>query len=559
MGTDMDLLYSGSNFSSKEISFIKSDSDAISDSDFTPKQYLSDSLFEQDGSNNQWLINLDTFIKELLLKLDQRGLSEESDTILGKQFTCAVVRLRCEDGGADGGHGFRGADLSDPSMEMALSTGSIRQELCHGQNSHIREALVDAINSAIPHQSGIWQWLSESTLIIAIWGDPFLAEETVRDLIRLISTTPETVCHAGAARFPFMDLLPKMVAYNAVKALDHSAFFGPGVLTFFDDVTQNIYGDRLYQFGKIEEAAIEYEKGLEIRDDNINLLNSLGVCYSLMNRLEPALDRFKKAIELKQSNILQQKGLELRSDAESQSQPAGKQKRSHIGQDDSEFMLLYNAALISNLMDDVGNGISYIKKATEINRCVFEAELTAGILMLKAHMPEDALIHLDHAASLNPESAMVHRILGELYLHTALPSKAVHEYSRSVRLNPFDACALSGLAKAFEVQNKNLDIALDLALHSLIISPDNPWFRMRLARIYMKIGESESADIELSKAEELFKALKLTLKEEACSSLTSESAESEDKISSHKINMGDMKTFLQYGDEKPEPLKKKFA
>ncbi|MBF0233286.1 MAG: tetratricopeptide repeat protein, partial [Desulfamplus sp.] len=461
--------------------------------------------------------------------------------------------------------------------------------LCHEKKQI--EIVVNALNEAVAKNSGIWQWLSGSTLIIAIWGEFTQAENTLRDLMKFINTTLKQACYAGAAIFPFMDFSPEMALSNAVKALDHSAFFAPGTTTFFDDVTQNICGDRLYQLGKVELAAIEYEKGLEIRSDNLNMLNSLGVCYSIMNRLDLARRQFEKAIvfqrdtqlrqdNLKQGNILNksdqpEKYGEFKQAGQSEKygefkqtdkpEKDGKNKQVdhpefYENVDDNEFMLLYNAALISNLMNDVENGISYIRKATSINKDFFESELTAGILLLKANITDEALLHIENAVNLNSDSGIAHRILGELYMKTNLPAKAVHAYTRAVKLNPSDACAISGLARAFEVQNKNLDLALDLALHSLIIAPENPWFRIRLAKIYMKRGERDFADIEFAKAGEFFKHEIQDFKQEIHdnSSLLSGSPDTI-SVSDIKTDGVEIENLFEYQDNKTTVLKKKSA
>ncbi|MBF0204947.1 MAG: tetratricopeptide repeat protein, partial [Desulfamplus sp.] len=400
---------------------------------------------DKHGTDTQWLNNFNSFVNNILQKLDKRNPQTGEDITFENGFTCMVIRFSCED----------------------------KPEFSHDKS--LIKTLEYVLNTAILEQNGIWQWLSESTLIVAIWSSPEQAEDILGDLVKFINIALKIPCHSGAAVFPFMDFPPETIPCNAVKALDHSAFFAHGNLIFFDDVTQNIYGDRLYQLGRTEDAAKEYEKGLEIKSDNLNLLNSLGVCYSLMNHLVPARSQFKKAIEL------------------------------HIKADDNKFMLLYNIALICNLMDDLENGVNYIKQATAMNSSFFDAELTAGVLLLKAHSTDESRLHLENAVRLNPASAVAHRILGEVYLKMSLPAKAVHEYTQAIKLNPGDACAMSGLARAFEIQNKNLDIALNLALNSLLVATDNPYFRIRLARIYLKKGKYDLADIEFSRAKQKLK------------------------------------------------------
>ncbi|MBF0302431.1 MAG: tetratricopeptide repeat protein [Desulfamplus sp.] len=526
---------------------MKSDSDAVSHSDFTPDHYFSDfligkvcfpiekkkreqPLFEDksldiDNFDNQWLTQFNSFVKDML------QISDISS------FTCAVIRFKC-----------------------AKSDNCHNNTICNDKNQ--METLVHALNSAIMDKDGVWQWLSESTLIIALWGDKFQAEETIKDFIIFTETTLKIKSHAGAAVFPFFDFSPEMTLCNAVKALDHSAFFVPGTLTFFDDVTQNIYGDRLYQLGRVEDAAREYEKGLEIRGDNLNLLNSLGVCYSLMNRLDLAREQFDKAIQFYKSSQPEKISKFKSTDDTNEISTTPISKNDDGETDDSQFMIFYNAALTCNLVGDIEKGIEYINQATKMHKDFFEAELTAGILFLKANTKDDALVHLNKAVKLKPESAVAHRILGDLYLQTNLPAKSVHEYTLALKLNPCDSSSMSGLARALEIQNKNLDIALTLALNSLAITPDNPYFRTRLAKIYLKKGRYDFADIEFSEAYMQFKeAQNYSKKEESkeTDSLMFDSSEFEFKQAIVKQGSIEIDRLFEYEDSKEDDFKKRSA
>jgi len=170
--------------------------------------------------------------------------------------------------------------------------------------------------------------------------------------------------------------------------------------------------------------------------------------------------------------------------------------------DGDDFMILYNAGLTCTLLNDLEKGLEYLQKATELNTPLYDAELTSAILRIKRDEPGKASTHLRNAIRINPKSGVARRILGDIHLHLDQPDKAAREYSCAIKLNPWDANALSGLARAYEIQNKNLDIALDLASQSLIVDPDNPYFRIRLARVHLKKGNFDSAEIEFSKAEQ---------------------------------------------------------
>lgn len=543
----MELLYKGSNFSSKEISFMKSESDSIYHSDFTLKSYLSDMLIENSESDSQLSAQFNLFVKEMREKIEQKNLTEKQDSILDNKFLCSVIQ-------------FEYPNIDDEKSSNAAYDES-KNKNQNKKNNQIKdknliESLVYALDAAITDKDGAWQWLCDSNLIIVLWGDTSQAEETIRDFIKFTESTLKIPSHAGAARFPFLDFPPEMTFSNALKAIDHSAFFASTSLTFFDDVTQNIYGDRLYQLGRVEDAAKEYEKGLEIKEDNLNLLNSLGVCYSLMNRLDLAREQFEKAVLLystgTNSSLHRDSSADINISLDTNIS-------SDVEIDDNQFMIFYNAALTCNLMGDIKKAVEYIQHAIAITKEFFEAELTAGIIFLKADMTDKALLHLNKAAKLKPESAMVHRILGELYMQIKQPSKAANYYTRAIKLSSCDAVSMSGLARAFEVQNKNLDIALTMALKSVETAPDNPYFRTRLAKIYLKKGNYNFADSEFSRAYKQLKESEDYYKKNESKELEPlilDSSEVEPENNIIEQNSVKIDKLFEYEDSKSNDLKK---
>lgn len=543
----MEILYKGSNFSSKEISFMKSESDSIYHSDFTLKSYLSDMLIENSESDSQLSAQFNLFVKDMREKIEQKNLTEKQDSILDNRFLCSVIQFE-----------YPNIDDEKSSNVADDESKNKNQNKKHNQikDKNLIESLVYALNAAITDKDGAWQWLCDSNLIIVLWGDTSQAEETIRDFIKFTESTLKITSHAGAARFPFLDFPPEMTFSNAIKALDHSAFFASTSLTFFDDVTQNIYGDRLYQLGRVEDAAKEYEKGLEIKEDNLNLLNSLGVCYSLMNRLDLAREQFEKAV------LLYSTGTNSSLDSNSSAGiniSLDTNISSDVEIDDNQFMIFYNAALTCNLMGDIKKAVEYIQHAIAITKEFFEAELTAGIIFLKADMTDKALLHLNKAVKLKPESAMVHRILGELYMQIKQPSKAANYYTRAIKLSSCDAVSMSGLARAFEVQNKNLDIALTMALKSVEIAPDNPYFRTRLAKIYLKKGNYNFADSEFSRAYKQLKESEDYYKKDESKELKPlilDSSEVEPEKNIIEQNSVKIDKLFEYEDSKSNDLKK---
>lgn len=427
-------------FLSKEINFLKFDSEPDNHTDFMPDEYLSDRIRSQEP----WM-------KDFTDKLKKSVIPDST-------FVCAVVNL-------------------PDQVQMKLP------ELNPDQ--------------------GIVQRIDHRYIVITLWDRDFL-DPILSRIEESCFSGKEALPIVGTAVFPFMEYSRKETFYNAVKAVDHAAFLGPGSKIAFGDISLNISGDRLYQLGLMDEAALEYQRGITIDPDNTNLMNSLGVCHAMNNDPEQAKKTFETAL-LK---------------------------------DPLEVMLAYNLGLVCNILEQGDQALFYLEEASRLDSSIFEIELTTGSLHLKEGRLDTALTHLTRAKKLNTFAGLPYRLLGEYYLETKKPDStmdnstdkaltrpidssinlAIVEFKQAIKLNPMDAVSLSGLAHAFYQTNKNLQIAITLAKESVRIDPDTPLFHSRLGDLYLQTGQKELAEISFNMAKKtpeakvsLFqKTLKLT-------------------------------------------------
>jgi tetratricopeptide (TPR) repeat protein len=263
----------------------------------------------------------------------------------------------------------------------------------------------------------------------------------------------------GLAGYPCLQYTAADVLANARKALDHALFLGPGGRACFDAVSLNISGDRHYDAGEIDRAIQEFRNALRLDSKNVNVLNSLGVCFGVQQNYTKALTAFQAALKINPREIL----------------------------------ALYNAGLVNLLMDQREEALRFWLKAVPLGRDVFELHFQAGKLLLESDQPEKAQPLLQQAAELKPESALVQRYLGDTFRVQRLLDDAVAPYKRALRLHPNDAHALSGLGRCYELKNENLDIALAFCQQSVDIKPDEGRFYLRLGRLLKKTGQYDQA------------------------------------------------------------------
>ena len=401
-------------FTSKEIHFLKTDSDA----DICPPDtFLSDILHEP-------TLEFDTLCQRMATTMEDKNA-----------FVASVFQV-------------------DTSLSV-------------DQRDKVNQIFESCFNSLMDKERGIWERLDDFSFALAYW-DFDTIQKARRILITLqetISTTLETPVKLGTCFFPAWDFNRDEILANAVKALDHAAFFKGGHHQEFDATSLNICGDRRYQVGDHDRAILEYEKGLEMEPKNVNLLNSLGVCFGVMGELEKAGEIFEKTLAL----------------------------------NPSEIMVIYNMGLIHQINHQPEKAILFLRKAHGIDPQIFEVELLLGHLLFKNKNHQDALPHLEKAAQLKPESSLALTIKADILLEQEELQRAGQIYGRAIKNRPGNARAISGYALSMALQGKNMGIALSFARESTLLDPESKLFRTRLNTI-KALAEQKEKDASAKSA-----------------------------------------------------------
>jgi tetratricopeptide (TPR) repeat protein len=325
-----------------------------------------------------------------------------------------------------------------------------------------RDIFESWLRSMSDNRRGIWEALDDRTFVLVFWD--YKTQKKAMNLLESLKATItqalKTDLLAGVAWFPFQDCSRSEVFANALKAIDHAAFFGFGHTQHFDGISLNISGDRLYQLAQYDAAIQEYEKGLILAPKDINLMNSLGVCHGVTGDVEKAKARFEAALEI----------------------------------NPKEIMVLYNLGLTCQVLEDTDKAIFFLRKAHGIDSRIFEVELLLGHLLFQAKKPDKALPHLETAARENPKSSLAFRIMGEIFLEQEAPEQAETAFNSAVKLNPLDPAALSGYALAMTMKRRNLKIALTFAEKSTALAPENKVFQERLKRVQQALDGNDADD-----------------------------------------------------------------
>jgi len=265
---------------------------------------------------------------------------------------------------------------------------------------------------------------------------------------KLAEFQKETVS-IGIAVYPLAGFSQKDAVLNAWKALTHATVVGPGSMVVLDAVSLNISGDQLYQACNLPGAVEEYRMALQLDPSNVNVHNSLGVCYGTMEMYDAAEAEFDAALLLKPD----------------------------------EVMALYNLGVICLLTGRKEMALDLFMKATAIDDGVFELALLTGKLYLEAGNTEKARSFLEKALNCRPKSGTALRALGACFSALNLLRDAVAVYTRAVRNNPNDAESLSQLGQLYDTIGENPEIARLFCQQSVAIAPENEVYSERLNRL----------------------------------------------------------------------------
>ena len=342
------------------------------------------------------------------------------------------------------------------------------------QLSDAPESLIQEVAGIVDEicqdQAGIWGIVDADVLACFLpETDGSACLETV-DTVRekLAESRNETVT-IGIAGYPVLDYERQSILKNAQKAVVHAEFFGPDSRVVFDSVSLNISGDNYYQAGDIDGAVAEFKKALELDAENVNVLNSLGVCYGVREQYDQALDCFLEAARL----------------------------------DPQEVMPVYNAGYACMCNGDYERALEYFRQAEALDKNVFEVAFQAGRVYLETGRHIQAKKHLETAVALNSGSAAAHRYLGDCYMEIDRDGDAATAYKNVLKIRPEDAEALSALGYLYEMQSRNADIALMFCQRAVEMAPDNALFRHRLGRLYYNRNRYDEALEEFETAREL--------------------------------------------------------
>ncbi len=163
-----------------------------------------------------------------------------------------------------------------------------------------------------------------------------------------------------------------------------------------------------------------------------------------------------------------------------------------IEADPKDYFAHFNLALADSLLGKDAEAIAEYRKTLELKPKLYEAELNAGILLLRQKNPADALPLLEDAAAQKPAEFRPVYYLAEAQLQSGSPDAAEASYRKAIEIDPKSAASELGLAHALAAQEKLADAAPHFR-QAAQLDPQNRRFLLELAGLYDKAGQTDEA------------------------------------------------------------------
>jgi tetratricopeptide (TPR) repeat protein len=261
----------------------------------------------------------------------------------------------------------------------------------------------------------------------------------------------------------------------------------------------NNLGSTYMESGRLDEAAAQFRKAVDVRPDDVEAHVNLALALSRMGRLDEAMVQDRKALEIDPRyetahNALGDALLQAGHTDEAIDQfKAALAIRPNFPEAEINYG---NAALRIGRVEEA---MAHYRKALAIDPHNAEAHSNLGSALLGMGRTQEASGQYEEALTLNPDFPTALVNLGNVRLQAGQTEAAAALYLRALKSAPNVAEAHNGLGVALQ-QEGRLDEAVAQFRKALEINPGNPQAHQNLGNALSKLGRMEEADAQFLEA-----------------------------------------------------------
>ncbi|MCI5139285.1 MAG: tetratricopeptide repeat protein [Candidatus Electrothrix sp. AR1] len=255
-----------------------------------------------------------------------------------------------------------------------------------------------------------------------------------KELAQKISKKTGVLPFIGFCHWPTVGVTKIECIRSCRKAILHAGFYKKGAVVAFDALSYNVSGDLYFDEGDYKQAIREYRAGLQIKPDDVNLLNSLGVALAEINRHREAESCFSQALQTEAQNYMAliNKGMSCRllgrSDEAIACFEQGLHCKEHANQASIEFYL--QLSKLYCLQEEFKKAVDLLKEWRELRG--------------------------------EPSEFIFFRLFGEASMGAGEHHKAIKALQRSLQIYPQNADSQSMLGLLYVLEGQGAEVGLSL-------------------------------------------------------------------------------------------------
>jgi tetratricopeptide (TPR) repeat protein len=265
-----------------------------------------------------------------------------------------------------------------------------------------------------------------------------------------------------------------------------------------NSIAHNNLGTALLQTGRADEAAIHFQKALEIQPRYAEARNNLGNVFFQKGRMDEAVADYQKALQINPKLALGRYNLGVAFLQNRRVHESVEHFQGALEIEPDFAKAHYNLGIAFVQLGRVSEAIAHYNEALEINPNYAEAEYNLGIALLQIGRLNEAVSHYNKALAINPNYVEAHNNLGTALLQLGRVSEALAHFQKAMEINPLNVEAQNNMALVLatfpETRVRNGTKAVELAERADHLSGNaNASISATLAAAYAEAGQFPNA------------------------------------------------------------------
>lgn len=286
-----------------------------------------------------------------------------------------------------------------------------------------------------------------------------------KELAQKISKETETPPSIGFCHWPTVGI-PKIECIRSCrKAILHAGFYEKGAVVAFDALSYNVSGDLYFDEGDYKQAIKEYKAGLQIKPDDVNLLNSLGVALAEINRHREAESCFSQVLQTEPQN----------------------------------YMALINKGMSCRLLGHPEEAIACFEQGLRCKEHAKQASIELYLQLGKLYCLQEkfkqAVELLNDWKQLKgePSEFIFFRLFGEALMGAGENNEAIKALQRSLQIYPQNADSQSMLGLLYVLEGQGAEVGLSLCDRAITADGGDAHHLYRRAAALRHLGRRHKA------------------------------------------------------------------